>query len=373
MFNYQPISNEEIRAFFIIITLIVILFNIYLNVSIYRNQIAFQRSILSGQAEASAGDIESSLMKFENEVNAILYSNILLNINITSDDMDQDGLRSLEVLFTNNHELIRNIYIYDVNKNVLNLSFNKRNNLLIDPYVTQRQNELLDKESFTKLDEQYQYSFPVFNEKQLVANIVFTLDIKEFFQSKFSRYYHDDAFWQWIIDGDGNMVFTNTSAIMSFENITLIKNNVLNERSGFLKHRIRFNNDPEQLYSAFTPLKIVNDKFGVVFSMRKSFVFDLILTRVIVSGIFSTIIMLIFLIFLFGKMGRNLFTKEKTGVELFSLQSIFDNLPVGIMVLDQNHKVKIVNQTAKEMLLMSQDELIQQRILWIGLCFPRLF
>jgi signal transduction histidine kinase/CheY-like chemotaxis protein len=349
---------KKYALYYILITLFVIFLNIYFNISIYRDQISFHRSILSGQAEASVGDIEHALMKFENEVNSLLFSNTLLTVNITNDDINQDGLRSLEMLFINNAELIRNIYIYDVNKNVLNLSFNKKNRLLIDPYITQRQNELHDKESITKSGDSYQYSFPVFNEGQLVANVVFSLDLPGFFQSMFNRNFHDDALWQWVVDSSGKTFFTNAKSAVVLEDSVLLKNNIINERSCFLKQRILFNKQPEQLFSAYAPLRILNNKFGVVFSIRKSFIFDLIINKVIISGIFSSLIMLLFLLIVLGKMGKNLLLEEKTSVELSTFQSIFDNLPVGIMVLDQNHQVKIINQTARDMLLLNKDELV---------------
>ena len=347
---------KKYTLYFILITLIVILLNMYFNITIFRNQISFQRSILSGQAEASVKEIESALLKFENEVNALLYSKALLSVNLTSDDSNQEGLRNLEMLFSNNSKLIKNLYIYDVNKNVLNLSFNKRNRLLIDPYITQNQNELQDKVLINKVDDGYQYIFPIFNEKQLIANMVFSIDLPGFFQELFNRYFHDEAFWQWVVDSNGKTLYSNSVSVAMVKDTLLFKNKVLSEQSGFFKHSIRYNNKVEKLYSAVSSLNIMNDNFGVVFSMRKAFIFDLILNKVIISGILSTLIMILFLLILLGKMGKSLLLKEKTNTELINLQSIFDNLPVGIMVINQEQQVKIINQTAREMLLMTQDE-----------------
>jgi hypothetical protein len=136
---------RKYTVYFILITLVVILVNIYFSFSIYHRQISFQKSILAGQAEASADEIEKELMKFENEVNALLYSNIILGIDLSSDDINQAGIRSLEMLFSNNSNLIKNVHIYNLDGNVLNLSFNKRKNLLIDPYITQHAIPLSDK------------------------------------------------------------------------------------------------------------------------------------------------------------------------------------------------------------------------------------
>ncbi len=347
---------KKYTLYFILITLIVILLNLFFNITIFRNQISFQHSILSGQAESCVKEIESSLLKFENEVNALLYSNSLINVNLSSDDANQEGLRNLELLFSNNSKLIKNLYIYDVNKNVLNMSFNKRNRLLIDPYITQKQNELQDKVLIKKIDDGYQYIFPIFKENLLTANLVFSIDLPGFFQELFTRYFHDEAFWQWVVDSNGKTLYSNAVSSTMIQDTLRFKDKVLSEQSGFFKHNIQYNNKDEKLYSAFSSLSIMNDRFGVIFSMRKAFIFDLILNKVIASGILSTLIMLLFLMILLGKMGKSLSMKEKTSTELSNLQSIFDNLPVGIMVINQEQQVKIINQTARDMLLMNQDE-----------------
>ncbi|MBN1790879.1 MAG: response regulator [Bacteroidales bacterium] len=347
---------KKYTIYFVVIALVIILLNIFCNISIFRSQVAFQRNILSGQAEASAGEIESSLMKFENEVNALLYSNALPKVDISSDEITQDGLRSLEMLLTNNSDLIKNVHIYDNNKNVLNLSFNKRKRLLIDPFVTQHQNELQDREIVIKSDEDYTYTFPVFKDSHLVANMAFTLDLPGYFQSVFNHYHHNGDFWQWMADNQGKVVFSNALSPVILEQSDFLKSTIERELSGFSKHSVLYDKKSEQLYSAFTPLNILNEKFGIVFSMRKNFVFDLILHRVIISGILNIILLLLFLSLLYGKLRKNLSVNEKESVELTTLQSIFDNLPVGIMVLDQNQDILILNQTAREMLLLRQDE-----------------
>ena len=60
---------KKYRYLLIGLTAAVILLNVFLNLSIYRNQITYLRSFLSGQAIAGSDVIENILMKFENEVN----------------------------------------------------------------------------------------------------------------------------------------------------------------------------------------------------------------------------------------------------------------------------------------------------------------
>jgi signal transduction histidine kinase/CheY-like chemotaxis protein len=350
---------KKYTLYFIITTLVIILLNIFFSLSIYFNQISFQRSILLGQSAASTAEIDKALMKFDNEVNALLFSNVILSVNMTSDDIDQDGIRSLEMLFSNNNGLIREIHIYDRNNNVLNLTYNKRNKLLIDPYVTQHSYDLTEKESIRREGNYYERKFPVFKGNELVSNIVFELDLSSFFSSELNKNFHDDAFSQWVVNSDGKIIFSNSDSSFSLTDTLLLKDQALRQESGFLKHKMNLRGKKESLYSAYSPVTLLNDKFCVVFSMRKSFVFDLVLNKVIIAGVFSTLIMILFLLILMGKLGKNLSLKEKSENELAGLQSIFDNLPVGIMVLDQDDQVKIINQTAREMLLLNKEDSIQ--------------
>jgi signal transduction histidine kinase/CheY-like chemotaxis protein len=348
---------------FIIIVVVVIVLNIYFNITIYENQIAFQKNILQGQAEASAIEIESSLVKFKNEINTLLLSNALLGINLTNDNTNQDGLRSLQMLFANNRDLIKNINIFDENKNVFNLTFNSNNNLLIDPYITQQQIELKDKETITKSEDVYLYAFPVFNNGQLIANITFTLNLNDYLLTFYKRYSHNNDFWQWVADQNEEIVFSNASTSVTLTDSLILKEKIDPGLSGFLKHSVFLNEKSEKLFSAYNPLNILNEKFVVVFSMRKRFVFDLIFNRLIISGILSTAIILFLLFMYSGKFGNRFLQNRKANCDFSSIQAVFDNLPLGILVVDQNQDLKIMNQVAKELLLLRQDEQISGKIL----------
>jgi signal transduction histidine kinase/CheY-like chemotaxis protein len=348
---------------FILIVVVVILLNIYFNITIYKNQIAFQRNILLGQAEASANEIENSLIKFENEVKALLLSNTLPGINLTVNNTDQDGLRSLQMLFANNRELIKNIIIFDGERNVFNLTFNSNNNLLIDPYITQQQIELKDKETITRSEDSYLYAFPVYKYGQLVANITFTLNLKDYLLSFYKGYFHNNDFWQWVADQNEEIIFTNAKASVIMTDSLILKEKTDLELSGFLKHPVLLDEKSEQLFSAYTSMNILNEKFRVVFSMKKSFVFDLILNRLIISGVLSTAIILFFFFMYLGKFGKRILQNKKDYFDFSSIQTVFDNLPLGILVVDQDQDIKIMNQVAKEMLLLREDELISGKSL----------
>jgi signal transduction histidine kinase/CheY-like chemotaxis protein len=320
-----------------------------------------QQKIMLGQAKASASEMENTFMRFENEVNGILYSNALPDLNPGVGDKDNEGLISLEMLFSNYQSLIENIYIYNHQNNVLNLSYNKKNNLLVDRYVTQKQNQLKDKIVITISDHHFLYTFPVYKNDLLYANMIFTIDPEGFFRSFFENQGHDEIFLHWIIDSAGLVIYSDLDEGFEFRDKDKISAGIGNEIPGFLLHSYKLEDGKRHLLSAFYPLSMFQRKMGIVFSMPERTIMRLIIKPLIFSGISSILLLLLFVLFILGKLGKSLAMKEKTRTELSSLQEIFNNLPVGIMVLDRNRHTRIINQTAKDMLLVKDDESIAGR------------
>jgi signal transduction histidine kinase/CheY-like chemotaxis protein len=343
-------------SFLTVIVLATILLTFFLNISIYRNQIAYQRSILNSQATSAADKLEQTLMKFENDVNALLYSNSLMNLDYGSEDSKQPGLTEVESLFFNYQDLIKNIVIEDSDQHVLNLSYNKKNTLLIDPYLTQKQTELFSNSLMQKIDNDYMYTFPVFNKKQVAANLVFTFDFPKYFASVLNGYYHDGHFFQWVVEENGNLLFSNSQLKLQYTHLPVIHKDISTETNDFVKHNISIDNKKVKVYSSFIPFYAFGNRMGVFFSMQQRFIFSLLFTRILLVSLLNAAV-LIFLLLLIDRTGGKDFAKrgQKTG-KLAHLQSIFDKLPVGILVLDLEQNTRLVNQTAREMLLIKGDE-----------------
>jgi PAS domain S-box-containing protein len=339
-----------------VIVLATILLSFLLNISIYRKQIAFQRSILNGQAMSAADKLEQTLLKFENDVNALLYSNSLMNLDYSSEESKQAGLSEVERLFFNYRDLIKNIVIEDSNQHVLNLSYNKKNTLLIDPYLTQKQTELVANSMVQKTDNEYTYRFPVFNKKQLVANLVFTFDFPKYFAHVLGEYYHDSHFFQWVVEEGGNVLYSNSLTKLQYTPPPVVQKDFVTETNDFIKHNLLIDNKKVKVYSSFIPFHVFGNRTGVFFSMQQSFIFSLLFTRILVVSLLNAAVLIFFLMLIYRSGGKEIVTRgNKTG-KLTYLQSIFDKLPVGILVLDPEQNARLVNQAAREMLLIKKDE-----------------
>ena len=343
-------------SFLTVLVVATILFSFFLNISVYRKQIAFQRGILNGQAITAADKLEQTLLKFENDVNALLYSNSLMHLDFGSEDINQAGLTEVERLFYNYRDLIKNIVIEDSNQHVLNLSYNKKNTLLIDPYLTQKQTELISNSVLQKTENEYMYRFPVFSKKQLAANLVFTFDFPKYFNSVLNEYFHNDHFFQWVVDEEGNLLYSNNQSKLQYTLLPVIQKNILNETNDFVKHNISVDNKNVKIYSAFIPFNVFGHRMGALFSMQQGFIFSLLFTRILLVSLLNAAVLIFLLLLIFRSGGKDVVKHEQKAGKLSHLQSIFDKLPVGILVLDSEQNTLLVNHTAREMLLIKGEE-----------------
>jgi len=353
----------------ILVALLVL--NLYFSYTVNHNQIAYQRHLLIEQNESGANAFESTIHTFENEINALLYSQVLRNLDITIEDPNQEGLRRLELMLLHYRDLVKGISIYDRNRNVLNLSFNKREKLLIDPYITQRQNPLSAHIQIIREEDNFTYVFPVFEDSLLDANLVISIDIQNFMQHLLLPYPHDRNAWQWLTDDKGHILFSNGLQQMDEKAAGLFSAWIAEERTGFIQHAVVEEENHLQAYTAFVPVSVMDTKFGVGFSIRKAFIASLLSRKLIQSAAVTAVLIVLLLgaltyFFRMESKGRIDLTRR-----LQSMQAIWDTLPVGMMVMDSEKRTKMINTTACDMLMLEKEgnligKVLSDRFLFSG-------
>jgi signal transduction histidine kinase/CheY-like chemotaxis protein len=342
---------KKILPFLVAITLLVVLFTFYLSFAVYKKHLNFQQVYLNSEASAAAENMEKVFGKFETDCRTLLSANPIPKLDGLNGTPEEE-LHDLTMFFSNYKVLVRNIVIYDNEKNVLNLSYDKNNKLLIDSYITQRQNDITEKEGFRIEDNSYTYRYPVFTDGLLTANLVFTFDFENFARVIFDRYHHDRNFVQWLADSTGNVIQqSGTEVIKSTD--PKIAAGMRNDTVTFIDHDLTIGNKNFAFLTSLIPIRAFNFHFGLAFSVRKGFLYGLVFDNSLLIAVISTLwfAILLAVIFLLVRNGGDI-RRKKEGADISHLQAIFDNLPVGILVMDQLHQTRIVNHTAREMLLV---------------------
>jgi signal transduction histidine kinase/CheY-like chemotaxis protein len=338
-----------------LIIILVIAFNVYFFFVIYHHQVNYQKNILIKQAENSADEIESTIMAFHNNINKILYTDDLAEV--FSDNAVKDRIvRRLEIFYSAYENVIKNILIYDLDRNGLNLSQNDKKEFITDDYIAQRQPILEQNEKIIIKDKNYLYYIPVFKDQKVVANIVVTLDFERFIFSVLKKFYLDGTLWQWILNEKGNLISANINANIEGDIPMEITKNLARGEKVFVTHTIKINGKEERLLSACSPITLLGHRFGIVFSLNNSVIFKEVLRYILIAGLISFLILGIGM-FLLLKVIFNKFREEKVVCkELEEINSIIDNLPIGVMILDGQKRIKTINKTARILLFIKSEE-----------------
>lgn len=339
-----------------IIILAVVLFSFW---RIYIRQIAYQRDILQKQVQNCGDEIEKKISLFSSDVNYILFSEDLTSI-ISSESTRHSAVIKIERLYLSYRDLLRNVYIYDQNKNVINLFCDKKNSLIIDPYTAQRQKTLTDVVSVQKTQDDYQYSLPVYKNNQLVGNMVLSLDFARFIYSTAEKYHLSNTLWQWITDEKGNVLSYNLKQDVNFPSIEKIQEDLSNGLSGSYQHKVLINNKSVRVISSYYLLDLMQQQLGVVFSLNNAGI-TTFLVRVFIISILCIAALLILLLCLLKLMGRKYQNEANINREYQNLKSIVDALPLGILVMDSARNIEMINPTAKEMLLVKEGVDLQRK------------
>ncbi|MBN2273212.1 MAG: response regulator [Bacteroidales bacterium] len=345
------------KKHYIIVSLVFMAIVAIVTVAFWRiriRQTIHQREMLQKQVQNCGADIEKGIVHFTNEVNYLLFSEDLTLI-MESEQTMQNALVKIEKLYATYHDLIKNIYIYDQQKNVVNMYYDKKNTLIIDPYSAQRQKALTEKETIIKTGDCYEYSLPVFKNNLLSGNIVFSLDFARYVSTMSEKYQLNDILWQWVTDNEGKVISHNLKQNIAFLSVEKIQSNLKNGLSGSYIHKVEIGDKSVTVHSSYYPLDLMTHKLGLVFSLNNASFSSFVLLTEIISLV-GIIILGIFLLYLLKSMEKKFRQKEMVSRDYLNLKSIFDALPLGVLVMDPNQNIRMINPNAREMLLLKEGE-----------------
>jgi len=346
------------NTFYIILAsvFIFIALNTIFYLKIYEDQKDFQTEMLLQQISICGNTIEQYGLNFENEVNFILYSE---NINqlFSDPNIKEKGSKNLELFYSKYNRLINKIIIYGDRKSVYSLILDKRNNFVSDYYESQQQIPLLDRDKLFIETGHYHYAIPVFQENQVHSNIVIDLDFSRYIKSVFDRYNFENSMRQWLITDKKEIEqLTDNNFIIDSLYLNSILDQMLKGNEGSLVHNVKIDGKDVKLLSVYYPVRIVKRDFGIVFSIETASFLQPIFRKILIITIVSLILLglILFIHFRIIKVKSSEALKHQVSEQLLSTS--FDNLPIGLIIVNNDNTIRSINNTALEFLLLTKKE-----------------
>jgi signal transduction histidine kinase/CheY-like chemotaxis protein len=343
---------KRIYLFLPVIILILVLANIYHYISIHRQQVDFQKNILMKQTEICSWEIEMHISEFLNEMNFILYTEDVSGF-FQDTETRERSIRKIETFFSKYNRLITGISMYDDRSNVYNIFRDRSNKKITDIYVSREQRYLDPREKVEEQGGESVFTLPVFRENTPVANIVVRIDTRKYIEAVFAGYHIDNTLWQWLVNRDGEIIFTTFTSgpPEEMQGPESIMSSATEQISGgSLTHRINTPEGQFNLISTWYPIRFLDQDFIVVFSLNSGIVVtDILKSAISISAATFVILVLIILYFLFFL--RNELRQKKSSIKSEkAIKEILESLPIGIIIKSEDGRVKTINSSALNIL-----------------------
>ncbi len=354
----MSIGKKYKKNFYIpLIGLLIILFSYFAirdYIELIDTESQKQSDIILKQAKLCGIAIESSYIEFETELKFLVSTFDIAqyldkNIEITDN-------KYLNRFYAKHQNMITRIRITS-NRSYRDL-IRKENNYYNLSEITNHPKTIeLSKNKTIDIANGFVYVLPIYDGFAKVKyNIRVELNVSKFILSHFQNFYIGKNSWHWIIDSKGalNSVISSENRINKnafiVEKEAAIINELWLEYEGNINHSLSSQGESYEVLSAYYPVRLSNQKYGIVFSIDRETLFSSIEDNTLSILILFSVI-LILLIVLFSAM---LFQRKRAEIKVKkmsnSLQKIIEFMPVGMIFSDQNKKVVDLNNTAMELM-----------------------
>lgn len=338
-----------------IITILVVI-NFYYYSQIFNQQVEFQENFLLKQTQLCGYEIEQTGFEFSSDLNKILFSGDISRF-FENEEIKSRAIQNIELFYEKHKYLITGIEVYDNKFNVFYDYKGIKGSFIRDEFVAQTQKEIYLREKTVKHNDKYMLIMPIFKNNRVTGNFVVSINYLNFIEKIFEKSYLENVQWQWLISKDGKIVLNNlVKQNYEVSQFVEIVDELGEGLQGALRHEINFNGNSVDVISAFYPTRILNKEFGVVFSLKTDYILKVIIKNFSILSLL-TIILVFLIIFIFIFFIRKIKSDKQLVQESEqSLKQIIELLPLGILVIGKDKKIRRINKKAKEMFALENEK-----------------
>ena len=327
--------------------LLIIIGNYIFYKSLYSRQIKYIVELLDRQVQIVGLTVDSTNNGFVSDFNRIGYSEDLSTF-FTNPQNQTLAKEKMKSFFSKYDDFVTGIKLFDNNKNEFTLKRDDSGDWLEQPYTLHSQAEIIRVEKPVRENNKYSYYLPVINKdtKQIIGNIVATVDYRKYFRSLFSEFNLKDYQWQWVVSDSGEIVFDNNQNAVIYSDLDKITRGMAAGSVENITQNATINNVQEILLSSFYSTQLLSRDLGIVFSAPTSRFHSYILRNslLIVLGTLILIQIIIFLFLRYNKNQKNEMERLKTSEKM--LFKLIEEMPVGVIIHNKNREIIKANKVA---------------------------
>ncbi|MCX7985964.1 MAG: response regulator [Bacteroidales bacterium] len=356
---------KNTRLFVAGVVLLMLAGNIVLFVYIFIKQKNYQQYVMIQQAEAYTSFLEQEGLRFVNDFNHVAYHYLIyMRQNNSFREVPPALLEKIKIFYSKHQPLINNVYLIDTAFHVVNVYCDPTGSFLIDSYESKQNFSLQLTEKFIFRNGDYLYIIPLFKQGRLVANIVASLNLKNFFRARLQPIYVGQSIFQSIYTPLGSFVelpivkVTYNSDLNSLANQVRLKNAPMAFTSS-----LTYNNKKEKYLCICYPFKLFNATFVYLYHFHIQYVINQVLAHSLALIVFNLVLLFI-VIFYYLQMVRNKnLEEEKLRESEEAFKEIIESMPIGIILTTKNNQIISINKLATRILQINNtSDLIGKNI-----------
>ncbi|HNW58029.1 MAG TPA: histidine kinase dimerization/phospho-acceptor domain-containing protein, partial [Bacteroidales bacterium] len=332
-----------------IATFLILAINALFYRSLYNNQIEYTTKMLDKQARIVGTEIEKTSQSLIPDLAEMRFGNDISDF-FSDSEVNDRSLEKIELYYSKYEDLIVSLKLNDNKGNVFTLLKDQEKNTWINGrYKAQVQPVIFDKEKVEPLRENFDYYFPVVKDGQVLGNFVITINFNQYFSRIFSKYSIEDYQWQWVINGEGEIIYDSHKGKPGYSETKRLTKEVNDGISGRLIHKIAFDGKNKKILSSFFPVTVIGKDFGIVFSAPTDF-FQKYIVRNSTIIVFITLLIVLLIIqiywVIFKRQNRKMIETQNSEATLIKM---IEEMPVGIVVYNQNREILKANRIAAQL------------------------
>ncbi len=334
--------------------------NIYYYSDTYNWQIETNHSVLKKDI-STCSEILSNYWS-EAETNIILMLNEgelggLFDLKL----YDQEIQKRIELLFNRYNTVIDKLEVFDTKGNFYSLTTDRDNNLITGFGESNRKEEFKASVVLSADKSKIIYTQPLLSDTYIFGYVVFTFDIKQYFKTIFRSFHVENHQFQWVVTSENEILYSPIPNLRITDGANIFENqNTDNKKPNI--HLLESNGKTFKVMSLSKNIQTSKSNLVLVFSIPIEPITNSIVRNSFLVALISFVVILLIVVSFYRHIIKSRKSEIRESQSEDALNKILHYLPIGVILTNDENKIKLVNKAALKMFDHEDDDILLNQI-----------
>ncbi|NPA35418.1 MAG: response regulator [Chlorobi bacterium] len=328
----------------IVSIVLLILANIFYYYNTYLSQVNTQSEILTRQSLICRNHMSLYFKKTRTNIQLLLsHKELNCLFNNQNTQKQKNAQQRIVFLFNSYKDIIKTLEIINPQGKVFGIKKGHGDNFI--SYYSEQTPLNISKSRLTFRKNTIIYTQPLFENNKAYGHVKLKIKLRNFFKSMFNNFYIKDYQFQWIINSDG-VIYNTLNQSITFPEQKKILKNLTSKKVLSLKHTLLIDGKKFRVLTVFRKLAINRDNYYMAFSMPLAIISSYTIRNALIVGIITLFVILFFIAWTAFYIRNKSVEEKRLKQSQETLRKMLYYLPVGIVLADNENKIRQVNKAA---------------------------